>query len=232
LPSSGEPKLIYPDEGKEFAKLFLKRRSQTNIYFKIEIDLPAEFIPLLNKVTMKVESNRGDVEIVHFSKFTYNKETGKFEDWISFKIDIHYGNEYYAKLNIKDITVQLEKNLAENLSSDQKKYVTSFYNMLKIPVIPTMYVKIGGILTGPAKALDTLMPKLIALQTLPVILIGILAFLSPLIQNFIPEVLNTILDDPARLLVISYASMAGITFILLLFYLNTRIRLYREQKPR
>lgn len=124
----------YQWSGKKEPIAVLSDRYETSISVIIELEgLSAWFLPLIDSISLTIESDRGDIQEVLFNRLYY--VDGKIMDQASFKLDSGYNVERYAYLEIIDIDVNYADRLIPNGDSDAdldiKRYIDSKFDEIK-----------------------------------------------------------------------------------------------------
>ncbi|TFF85190.1 MAG: WD40 repeat domain-containing protein [Promethearchaeota archaeon] len=99
-------KLLTPKQND----VLLNNRSETALVFKLTLDLPVWFIPLIDSIILEVKSDRGDKDEVIFNNFQLNHNK-KWFNIALFKIDSSYRLEPIALIEISDIYVEYNRGL-------------------------------------------------------------------------------------------------------------------------
>lgn len=124
----------YQWSGKKEPVAILSDRHETSISIIIELEgLSSWFLPLIDGISLTIESDRGDIHDVLFNRLYYID--GKIKDQASFKLDSGYNVERYAYLEIIDIGINYASSLIPegNLDANQeiKSYIDSKFSELK-----------------------------------------------------------------------------------------------------
>jgi hypothetical protein len=201
-------KLLPIQPQDEDIKVILKERTRASLCFKLEINIPLAFIPLIRSISCQMETDRGDIQPLVWADFAYNPTTRNVEDWATTKIDQGYRNRPYARVNLKNFKLDYEKSLIEHVQeeshSSNYKCLQAIMVNFKVPVLPTIRLQVGKKSAEIAKITEVLMPKLVVINTIQTIVASVATIIPGL---FWPMV--------------TYAAFGCIIFIMIIqYYIN------------
>ncbi|MBN2154200.1 MAG: hypothetical protein JW839_22285 [Candidatus Lokiarchaeota archaeon] len=163
-------------------KLVLKDRTRNSLSFKLEIDIPLMFLPLIKAISCQMETDRGDLEHLVFADFSYNPSTRKIEDWTTVKIDTGYRIRPYAMLTLKNFELVYEDSLIKNFEDAGASVVGDYIHAIKLnfkePVLPAIKLQVGKKTAELSKLIEVLMPKLVVINTIQTV-VATVAALAP-----------------------------------------------------